>query len=227
MSAESSSTALAAAPAASLVKTSVPPGVRIKWYQRKETIWIDIEAPDIQVEEVAWDDDGTVQVRAKNPMHCVTLQLLHRIHTSDSRWWLSGRCLKMELAKAEYGLAHWDRLAVGEKLPNVLIDWTSWIDKTEEAEVRPSSQRSSGTPVQATSSVAHPSAPQPHFLMLRPTPTVPQIRNNPYGHDVRSMASAMGKHWGSNVDRSIKAKEQAQKVDTSNPDDEEDEITMA
>jgi len=54
-----------------------------------------------------------------------------------------------------------------------------------------------------------------------------QIRNNPYGHDARSMAQAMGKHWGSNVDRTIKAKEQAAKVDTSNPDDDDDDITMA
>ena len=110
----------------------MPPGVRIKWFQRKETIWVDIEAPDIQVEEVAWTDEGLIQVKAKDAKHCVTLQMLHRIHTYDSRWWISGRCLKMELAKAEYGLAHWDRLAVGEKLPNVLIDWTSWIDEAEE-----------------------------------------------------------------------------------------------
>ena len=131
-----SDTTLAAAPGASLVKTSVPPGVRIKWYQRKETVWLDIEAPDMELEEVVWDDSGLVEVRAKDAKHCVTLQLAHRIHTADSRWWMSGRCLKMELAKAEYGLAHWDRLTVGEKLPNVLIDWTSWIDEAEEAEVR-------------------------------------------------------------------------------------------
>ena len=61
---------------------------------------------------------------------------MHRIHTFDSRWWVSGRCLKMEIAKAEYGLPHWERLTVGEKLPNVLIDWTSWIDEAEEREVR-------------------------------------------------------------------------------------------
>jgi hypothetical protein len=54
-----------------------------------------------------------------------------------------------------------------------------------------------------------------------------QIRNNPYGHDVKHMASAMGAHWGSNLDRSIKAKKQAQAVNTSNADDPEDEITMA
>ena len=133
---DGSSTALAAAPGTSLVKSSVPPGVRIKWFQRKETIWVDIEAPDIDIEELAWDDDGTVQITAKNPQQCVTLQLLHRIHTFKSRWWISGRYVKMELAKAEYGLAHWDRLCVGEKMSNVLIDWTSWIDEAEEAEVR-------------------------------------------------------------------------------------------
>lgn len=131
----SSSTALAPSAGGKLVKTLVPPGVRIKWFQRKETIWIDIEAPDIQVDEVTWDDSGLIQVKAKDPMQCLTLQMLHRIHTCDSRWWVSGRYLKMEVAKAEYGLAHWDRLTVGEKLPNVLIDWTSWIDEAEENEV--------------------------------------------------------------------------------------------
>ena len=54
-----------------------------------------------------------------------------------------------------------------------------------------------------------------------------QIRNNPYGHDARQMASAMGGHWGSNVDRAVKAKQQAQKVNTSKADDEDDDITMA
>ena len=183
----SGSTSVAVAAGASLVSSSVPPGVRVKWYQRKETVWIDIEAPDVQVERVDWEDAGRIEIHAAEPRHCVTLQLLHRIHTSESRWWRSGRCLKMELAKAEYGLPHWDRLTVGEKLPNVLVDWSSWIEEAEESE----------------------------------------IRNAPYGHDVHSMASAMGAHWGSNVDRTIKAKEQAKKVDTSKPEDEDDEITMA
>ena len=141
------STPLEAAPGtSSLIKSSVAPGVRIKWFQRKETIWVDIEAPDVEVEEVAWDDDGAVQITAKNPQQCVTLQLLHRIHTHESRWWISGRCIKMELAKAEYGLAHWDRLCMGEKMSNVLIDWTSWIDEAEEAEVC-CSRRCRRTPV--------------------------------------------------------------------------------
>ena len=53
-----------------------------------------------------------------------------------------------------------------------------------------------------------------------------EIRDAPYGHDVHHMAGAMGANWGSNLERSIKAKQQAAKIDTSNPDDEDDEITM-
>ena len=35
------------------------------------------------LEEVLWDDDGTIEIKAKEAKHCVTLQLLHRIHTGD------------------------------------------------------------------------------------------------------------------------------------------------
>ena len=49
-----------------------------------------------------------------------------------------------------------------------------------------------------------------------------QMRNNPYGHDAKHMASAMGAHWGSNIDRAAKAKQQAKKVDTSTADDDPD-----
>jgi hypothetical protein len=171
-SAPSASTALATAPASTLVKTNVPPGVRIKWFQRKEHIWIDIEAADMQVEEVAWEDTGLVQVKAKDPKHCLTMQMLHRIHTYDSRWWMSGRCLKMEIAKAEYGRPHWDRLTVGEKLPNVLIDWTSWIDEAEEVEGR---NRSLRLPARPAAVAAPTSAPRAR-ASVRPRSHAPSAR---------------------------------------------------
>ena len=133
------STVLTKAASTSLrdTRTSVPPGVRIRWFQRKEVLSIDIEVPDIEEADVTWDDDGLIELHAKDPKQRCTLQLKHRIHTAKSRWWLSGRYVKLELAKAEYGRPHWDRLTCGDKLPNVLIDWTSWIDEAEETEVRP------------------------------------------------------------------------------------------
>ena len=132
------STALAKAASTSLrdTRTNVPPGVRIRWFQRKEVLSIDIEVPDIEEADITWDDDGLIELHAKDPKQRCTLQLKHRVHTSKSRWWLSGRYVKLELAKAEYGRPHWDRLTCGDKLPNVLIDWTSWIDEAEETEVR-------------------------------------------------------------------------------------------
>ena len=185
---ENTSTALAVSTGTAIaapLRSDVPPGVRIKWFQRKETLTLEIEVPNCEDPEVTWTDEGTISLTAKDPRHHVSLQLLRRIHTGKSRWYHAGRVIKLELWKAEYGLGHWDKLLVGEKLSNVLIDWTSWIDEAEEAE----------------------------------------IRANPYGHDAHHMAGAMGAHWGSNVERTIKAKTQAAKVNTSKPDDPEDDIT--
>ena len=132
------STALATSAGTALrpTRSSVPPGLKVLWYQRKETIFLEICVPDCEDPEVEMTDDGLIQLTAKNPKHAVTLVLKHRINSLRSRWWLSGRTLKFELHKAEYGLGHWDKLVQGEKLSNVLIDWTSWIDEAEENEIR-------------------------------------------------------------------------------------------
>jgi len=103
------------------------------------------------------------------------------------RWVVSTRSVKFELPKSGESRPHWDRLTAGDKLSNILIDWGSWMDEEEEAE----------------------------------------IRANPYGHDVQSLAGAMGRGWGSNTAMTLEAQKQAAAVDTSNPDDPEDEITMA
>ena len=168
-----------------LPRSSVPAGVQIKWFQRKEMLTIEIAVPVCENPEVSMTDEGEIKLTAKDPKHCVTLHLLRRIHTSKCRWLLSGRVVKLELWKAEYGLGQWNQLVVGAKLPNVLIDWTSWIDEAEETE----------------------------------------IRNNPYGHDTHHMIGAMGANWGSNVDRKMKAMAQAAKLNTSRPDDPDEDIT--
>mmetsp|Transcript_15201 Transcript_15201/g.25379 ORF Transcript_15201/g.25379 Transcript_15201/m.25379 type:complete len:200 (-) Transcript_15201:549-1148(-) len=54
-----------------------------------------------------------------------------------------------------------------------------------------------------------------------------EMRSNPYGHDIFKMKGAMGKNWGSNMVQNIAARKQASKINTSAPEDDEDEITMA
>lgn len=189
-SGNNSTTTLSVAKPTTLATTSVPPGIQVRWSQRKEKLWINVEAPDIQDAEVTMEDSGLIHIKAKEAFHSCTLQLLHRIHVAESRWVESGRSVRLELAKAETGRPYWDKLVVAERrLANIVPDWGSWIDEAEEIEAR----------------------------------------NNPYGHDTNHMAAAMGALWGSNVDRAAKAREQAQKVNTSSGDggeEEEDEITM-
>ena len=187
-------TAITVAKPTTLVKSFVPQGIQVRWAQRKEKIWISVEAPDIQDAEVEMEDSGLIQITAKDARQSCTLQLLHRIHAAESSWVESGRCVRLEIAKAEYGRPYWDKLVVADRrLANVTPDWASWIDEEEEA----------------------------------------AQRANPYGHDTNHMAAAMGALWGSNVDRAAKARQQAQKVNTSDAaaagsydDDDDDEINM-
>ena len=55
-----------------------------------------------------------------------------------------------------------------------------------------------------------------------------EVRHNPLGHDVFQMKGAMGARFGSNLERDLAAKRQAQALDTSKgcDDDEDDEITL-
>ena len=53
-----------------------------------------------------------------------------------------------------------------------------------------------------------------------------EVRRAPLGHDVAHMRGAMGGSFGSNIERDLAAQKQAQRLDTSKEDDEDDEITL-
>ena len=53
-----------------------------------------------------------------------------------------------------------------------------------------------------------------------------EARRAPLGHDVSRMRGAMGGRFGSNIDRDLAAQKQAQRLDTSKEDDEDDEISL-
>jgi hypothetical protein len=46
----------------------------------------------------------------------------------------------------------------------------------------------------------------------------------PHGYDIYKMRGAMGKDWGSNVARELAAQKQIRAINTSKPDDEDEEI---
>ena len=53
-----------------------------------------------------------------------------------------------------------------------------------------------------------------------------EARRAPLGHDVSHMRGAMGGSFGSNIERDLAAQKQAQRLDTSKEDDEDEEITL-
>ena len=53
-----------------------------------------------------------------------------------------------------------------------------------------------------------------------------EARRAPLGHDVAHMRGAMGGSFGSNIERDLAAQKQAQRLDTSKEDDEDEEITL-
>merc|ERR1712196_187533 len=53
-----------------------------------------------------------------------------------------------------------------------------------------------------------------------------EIRTNPFGHDVYHMRAAMGKGWNTSLNSHMAARQQAAAVDTYNPDEEEEDITL-
>lgn len=133
-------TAVTKAGPSGLSLTRVPPGMHIKWFQRKETISIEVDSPGCQEAQIDVTEEGLLTMVGQNSLHTMTLQLAGRVNLPKSRWWKSGRAWKFELYKASYGAGHWDKLLMGEKHSNVLIDWTSWIDEDEENEVGGGSQ---------------------------------------------------------------------------------------
>ena len=140
--------------------TQVPMGMRVKWYQRAWELYVEIEGPDLESPEVTITDDGQVVMRAMvaGKPQIVGLKLLHGVKSKECRWnyfvcpdtktateerptllvrrWVvSTRSVKFELPKSGESRPHWDRLTIGDKLPNIVIDWGSWMDEEEEAEV--------------------------------------------------------------------------------------------
>ncbi|KAL3906724.1 MAG: hypothetical protein SGPRY_010445 [Prymnesium sp.] len=115
--------------------TKVPVGVRVKWYQRAWTLFIDVEIPGIQSADVSITDDGQISIHALvgDTTQLVCLKLLHGVISKE--WIVSTRSVKLELPKAGESRPHWERLTAGEKVSNIVVDWTSWMDEEEEMEV--------------------------------------------------------------------------------------------
>jgi hypothetical protein len=232
--ASSSETALAEMPATALVEggTSIPPGLRVSWSERQERLSVFIEVAEPEDLRVHLEDSGQVVVLvwSDENKHLIKLQLRSQIDAAKSRWHASGRGISFELRKMRIG--RWNSLVsrhsarerarrlspllaqvAGAQPQNVRVDW-------DTARRRPCNPRT-------RTRAAH-RAPTRAAAQFIDEDEEAELKANPHGHDMFKMRGAMGKEWGSNVTRSVAARQQAAKIDTSKgqPEEDEDEFTM-
>jgi hypothetical protein len=67
--AEAMALVVAAPTTLTLPRSSVPAGVQIKWFQRKEMLTIEIAVPGCENPEVSMTDGGEIKLTAKDPKH--------------------------------------------------------------------------------------------------------------------------------------------------------------
>ena len=67
--------------------TRVPPGMRVKWYQRSWEVFIEVEGPDLESPAINISDDGLIVIHifSAGVPQTVRLQLLHAVASSRSR----------------------------------------------------------------------------------------------------------------------------------------------
>eukprot|EP01016_Furgasonia_blochmanni_P021320 TRINITY_DN235_c0_g1_i1.p1 TRINITY_DN235_c0_g1~~TRINITY_DN235_c0_g1_i1.p1 ORF type:complete len:230 (+),score=85.65 TRINITY_DN235_c0_g1_i1:67-756(+) len=113
--------------------TIAPP---IKWAQRKDKLFVTIEARDIKDEKV--DLIAPNQLRfvgtSDNQKYDYTLEFFGDIDVEKSKWNKLGLHLQLDIAKKESG-PHWKRLTKEDKkFNNISIDWSKYIDEDDEDE---------------------------------------------------------------------------------------------
>lgn len=76
--------------------TSVPVGVRVKWFQRAWELFVEIEGSEMESPEVSISDEGLILVHAKvaGVTQTVSLKLLHGVKSRECRFVLSKCALR-------------------------------------------------------------------------------------------------------------------------------------
>lgn len=211
-----------ATPSAALLlgRTIVPPGVRVTWSQRNDKVVVTVELPDFEAPCISFADSGLVSLDATSTRSgealAVRLQCMHRIDAAQCRCIHGARHSRSRpAAPAPDGVAHsrlaghrrW--MATDHSIRLVLqkLAIARWDRLTE-------GERLASITID--------------WSQWMDEEEENAVRHTPLGHDVFQMKGAMGARFGSNLERDLAARRQAQALDTSKgcEDDEDDEITL-
>ncbi|DBA00950.1 TPA: hypothetical protein N0F65_006150 [Lagenidium giganteum] len=111
----------------------------VKWAQRKDSLYVTIDLPDVQDEKVTLTNKNLTFHGASNGQkYEVSLEFLKEVdaEAKESKWAKTDRNLHFLILKKDKDTEFWPRLLADKHLEktNVHVDWNRYVDEDEEEE---------------------------------------------------------------------------------------------
>ncbi|CAD8085250.1 unnamed protein product [Paramecium primaurelia] len=108
----------------------------VKWAQRKDNIFLTVEARDLKDEKVELTSTSLkFSANAEGVNYAFEINFYAEIIVEDSKWTNYGVNVRFILCKKDQAASYWTRLIKEtHKLQFIQVDWTKYIDEDDEAE---------------------------------------------------------------------------------------------
>jgi hypothetical protein len=119
---------------------AVPPSIfrhpQIKWAQRKDRIFLEVQLRDIKDEKIELTENSlTFSGDSDKHKYAFSLEFHSSINKEESKWNKTGFHLLFVLEKHDANAPFWPRLLKNkDKNQYISVDWSKWVDEDEEEE---------------------------------------------------------------------------------------------
>mmetsp|Transcript_8039 Transcript_8039/g.10219 ORF Transcript_8039/g.10219 Transcript_8039/m.10219 type:complete len:154 (-) Transcript_8039:462-923(-) len=110
----------------------VPP---LKWAQRKDSVFLTIDLPDIVKEKIDLTASGlSFFGESEEQKYEFSVEFFAKVIPEESVWKVHGRNVLMHLVKVEKEEEYWPRLTTEKKFDKqyVTTDWSRYVDEDDE-----------------------------------------------------------------------------------------------
>lgn len=111
----------------------------VKWAQRKDSLYVTVDLPDVKDEKVSLTDKSLTFSGASNgKQYEVSLEFFKEVDTAaqESAWAKTDRNVHFFIVKKDKEGDFWPRLLADKLLEktNVTVDWAKFVDEDDEEE---------------------------------------------------------------------------------------------
>lgn len=118
------------------VPTSIFSHPQIKWAQRKDRIFLEVQLRDIKDEKIELNENSlTFSGDSDKHKYGFSFEFHSSINKEESKWTKTGFHLLFVLEKHDGNAPFWPRLLKNkDKNQYINVDWSKWVDEDEEEE---------------------------------------------------------------------------------------------